>query len=205
MKIVIHADSAYDMLYFNRWLKKEQWEVLGLFYNPNVHPHAEYNRDLLMEKLISVLEDIIMMYPEYNFEEYLKGSAPCATQRERCAFCYRFILDYTARYAKQLGIPYFSTSWMLNPKHDQALLRKIGDECAEQHGVKFMHHDFSAEWKVSAELAEKMNVYKAPYCGCVYSERYGFYPTTLAEYEKEHTGNGVAELKKQSKRVAAKK
>ncbi len=181
MKIVVHADSAFDLLYFNRWLKKEQWEVMGYFYNPQIHPSAEYNRQLLMQKLLGVLEDIIMIFPEYDFEHYLAGVAAFATQQERCRFCYRFILERTAAYAKQLNIPYFTSSWLIQPNHDHALLKEIGDEVAEKLGLKFLYSDFSKVWEEADQLAVKLNVYEPPYCGCIYSEKYHCYPMTLQE------------------------
>jgi epoxyqueuosine reductase len=205
MKIVVHADSAYDLLYFNRWLKKEQWEVLGLFYDPNIHPFSEYNRQLLMQKLLSVLEDIIMIYPEYNFDDYFKGSAVCTTQKERCAYCYRFILEYTAKYAQQLNIPYFSTSWLLNPKHDRELLKKIGDELGEKYKVKFFYHDFQDLANEAMELAEKMNVYKPPYCGCIYSENGHFYPMTLGDVLNSKPDTADKKAAKQTKSASQKK
>ena len=198
MKIAVHVDSAANMLYFNRWLKKEQWEVMGFFYDPNIHPFNEYNRCQLMQKLTSVLEDIIMMYPEYNFEEYLTGSTACATQKERCAYCYRFQLEHIAHAAQQLNIPYFTTSLLLHPKHDQELLKKIGDELAEKYQIKFLHHSFKDQWAEASELADKMNVYRQPYCGCIYSERYRFYPTTLDAWNKEDSGDSGAKSEKKT-------
>jgi len=200
MKIAVHADSAFSMLYFNRFLKKEQWEVLGLYYNSNIQPYSEYHRQLLMQKLVGVLEDIIMLYPEYDLEGYLKGISAFSTQEERCDFCYRHILEYTARYAQQLEMPYFTTSLLLHPKHDQVLLKKIGDELAEKYQLKFFHQDLTAHWNDVADLASKLNVYQPPYCGCLYSERYRFYPATI-----HAAASGDGTNKKPASRVTTKK
>jgi epoxyqueuosine reductase len=181
MKILVHTDSAFNTIFFNRWLKKEQFEVVGYFNNPNIHPYSEYNKQLLMQKLLAVLEDIIMVYPEtYNFEEYLQRISGQKEQGERCKLCYRFVLESTAKYAKKLKVDYFTTSWLMDEKHDKELLKKIGAEIGEKLKIKFYFQDFVGEYSESEELAQNMNLYKPPYCGCIYSERYKFYPTTLA-------------------------
>lgn len=210
MKILVHTDSAFNSLYFVRWLRKQQWEVIGYFYNPNIQPYAEYNKCLLMQKLLGVLEDIVTIYaPKYDFEDYLEGSSQNHKQKERCQFCYRFILERVAQYAKKLDIAYFTTSWLLHPHHDHKLLKKIGDEVAVKYGIKFLFQDFAKEWEEADQLAVKMNLYEQPYCGCIYSERYRFYPTSLDEYDKvqakKKKGKAAVKHKNKTKSAAAKK
>ncbi|MFC1517737.1 epoxyqueuosine reductase QueH [Candidatus Margulisiibacteriota bacterium] len=180
MKILVHTDSAFDSLFFMRYLRKEQWEVLGYFYNPNIQPYSEYHKCMLMQKLLGVLEDIIMIYPQkYDFEEYLKGISVYDHQKNRCKYCYSFALEHTAKYAKKLKIPYFTTTWLLNPNHDHKLLKSLGDAIGVKYGLKFFFQDLAKQWETADQIAVKMNLYEQPYCGCIFSERYHYYPMTL--------------------------
>ncbi|MBU0581052.1 MAG: epoxyqueuosine reductase QueH, partial [Candidatus Margulisbacteria bacterium] len=142
MKILVHTDSAFNSLFYTRWLKDNKWEIIGYFNNPYIQPYAEYKRCLMMQKLLGVLEDLIMIYaPNYNFEEYLKGISAYDKQQDRCLFCYNYILDKAAKYAKKLDIPFFTTSWLINPHHDHKLLKKVGDEVGNKYGLKFLFQD----------------------------------------------------------------
>lgn len=208
MKILVHTDSAFNSLYFIRWLRDQKWEVIGYFNNPNIQPYTEYNKCLLMQKLLGVLEDIIMIYPtKYDFENYLKGISVYDKQKKRCEFCYRFILEHTAKYAKKIKVPYFTTSWLLNPHHDHDLLKKIGDEIGGKYGIKFLYQDFSKQWEEADQLAVKLNLYEQLYCGCIYSERYHFYPMTLEEFEdiQPKKAKKTTKKKKKKSKVTAKK
>ncbi|MBU0579778.1 MAG: epoxyqueuosine reductase QueH, partial [Candidatus Margulisbacteria bacterium] len=56
----------------------------------------------------------------------------------------------------------------------------------------FLFQDFNAEWEKADQMAIKMNLYEQPYCGCIYSECYRFFPATLNEFEKKQKVQKIA-------------
>jgi hypothetical protein len=51
---------------------KDDFEVVGLFYNPNIHPYKEYLDRLSSVKKLSIDFKIDVIYEEYNWEDFLK-------------------------------------------------------------------------------------------------------------------------------------
>ena len=48
------------------------------------------------------------------------------------------------------------------------------DKCnklADQYGVKFFYQDFREGWQQGIDDSIKMDLYRQPYCGCIYSEQ----------------------------------
>jgi len=172
MRVLLHTDSAYFTTYFHRLLKKEDLDILGYWYNPQIHPFSEYRKRLLMMKMYAVLEDLPMIYTEgYPIEEYLPGQAKEIKKPAICQFCFKHVLSKTAAYAKELKMDYFSTSWCADPGINQKLLKKVGDEIGSEHGVRFYYQSvFKEENKVN-EASDELKIYHQKWCGCLYSEK----------------------------------
>ncbi len=54
-------------------------------------------------------------------------------------------------------------------RHDD--IKMIGEELADNHGVRFLYRDFRAGWKEGVEESKRLNMYRQQYCGCIFSER----------------------------------
>jgi len=168
MKLLLHTCCAPCLIYPLEKLKQEGILVTGFFYNPNIHPLAEYAR---RKEALSVLDPgAEIIYPEYSPREFfreinLKEEAP-----GRCAICWGFRLKKTAQAARERGFEYFTTTLLASPYQDQELLKKIGNEISREEGVKFYYADFRPGFRKAHNEARSKGIYCQKYCGCIYSE-----------------------------------
>ena len=108
------------------------------FYNPNIHPRAEYEkrRDELIE--LAKLLGFDYVLPEYetrSWFEAVKGLEHEPERGKRCTVCFTRRLTVTAQYAKEHGFSHFTTtlegqkasrrSWICGPRgHRSTLLER---------------------------------------------------------------------------------
>lgn len=169
MKLLLHTCCAPCLIYPLERLKEKGFKVSGLFYNPNIHPIAEYEKRRQAVEDYSKGAGIELIYPEYIpseffWEIYTKENSP-----ERCFICWRLRLKKTAAVAKENGYKYFSTTLLVSPYQNQELLMKIGLDVAEDEQVEFYYEDFRSGFKQAHERAKTQGLYCQNYCGCIYS------------------------------------
>lgn len=81
----------------------------------------------------------------------------------------------SAKLAKRLKIPLYTSSLNTSPKKDLAKLFKMGHQYAEKYGVEFLDIPFRKHggFVKSVEYTTKHDIYRQNYCGCIYSIREG--------------------------------
>ena len=168
MDILLHTCCAPCLIYPLEKLTLEGFKVTGFYYNPNIHPLAEYLRR--KDALGVLAAGVEIIYPEYLPVEFfravnLKEDAPA-----RCALCWNLRLVKTAARAKEEGFKYFSTTLLVSPYQDQELLKKIGNEVAREAGIEFYYADFRPGFRQAHTQARAKGIYCQKYCGCIYSE-----------------------------------
>lgn len=150
-------------------LREEGHEVTGLFYNPNVHPLIEFRRRLKAQRVLQERLPIAVIYvEEYGLREFLE--AVDWRGGGRCEDCYRLRLSRTARKAADRGMDAMTTTLLSSRHQDHQLIRRVGEECAEQAGVEFLYRNWRPLAEESHRRAQKMNLYLQSYCGCIFSE-----------------------------------
>ena len=169
----MHLCCAPCTIYPLRVLRDEGAEVVGLFYNPNVHPYQEYRRRLeTLQEYASdrVLE--IVREESYPIEEFLRRVS--FREAERCRLCYEMRLEHTARTARSGGFDAFTTTLLYSrfQKHD--LIRMIGEGLSERLGIPFYYRDFRVGWSEGVRISKELGMYRQNYCGCLYSEKERF-------------------------------
>ena len=170
MKLLLHVCCAPCMIYPLEQLRGKEFEVSGFFYNPNIHPFAEYkNRREALEKL-SKASACEVIYPDYLPQEFFQAVNLEEKVPERCAICWRLRLKQTAKTAKEKGFSHFSTTLLVSPYQDQDLLKKIGEEVAQEEGLSFYYEDFRPGFRQAHNKAHAQGIYCQKYCGCIYSE-----------------------------------
>jgi predicted adenine nucleotide alpha hydrolase (AANH) superfamily ATPase len=155
-KILLHTCCAPCTTYVYQWLKDNEFEVRGLFYNPNIRPQAEYERRLLTMEYYSTGIGLKVIN-EPNDQESTPGD---------CANCYRVRLSRAAAYAKKLDFDCFSTTLLISPYQQHDLIRQIGEELGEKIGVPFFYRDFRMGYNQSRQMAKELKLYRQKYCGC---------------------------------------
>ena len=169
MKLLLHTCCAPCLIYPLEKLAEKWFEVTGFFYNPNVHPFAEYQtRKQAIESFIKQ-NHIEVIYPEYNPAEFFQA-VNLKERNGRCSVCWSLRLKTTARVAKEKGFSHFSTTLLVSPYQDQELLKQIGSDISAQEGIEFYYEDFRPGFKKAHDIARAQNIYCQKYCGCIYSE-----------------------------------
>ena len=150
------------------------------YYNPNIDEQDEYKkRSLEQQKLIS---EMTTKYPvrfiegEYDVDKFLKMSKNMENEPEggrRCEACYKLRLNKTARYAKDEGYDYFTTTLSISPLKNASRLNEIGESLEELGGSIYLSSDFKKKngYKRSIDLSKDYDLYRQDYCGCSFSKR----------------------------------
>lgn len=156
------------------------FDVTVYFYNPNIHPQAEYEKRLAqLPKLLASAEYggqlhvLEAPYVPADFFDAAKGLEAEAEGGARCTECFRLRLRETAKQAKARGFDYFTTTLTVSPHKNAAVLNELGLALGEAYGVKFLPSDFKKKegYKESIRLSKAYDLYRQDYCGCVFSMR----------------------------------
>ena len=126
-------------------LRTDGLEVVGFWYNPNIHPFTEYG---LRPFVRAVAEDI----------------------PHRCVKCYEMRFFETARQAAEGGFDSFTSSLFISPYQNHELMRETAERAAAEYGVQFLYRDFRPYFKEGQAFAREHGFYMQKYCGCVFSE-----------------------------------
>lgn len=173
--ILAHLCCAPDALYVVGLLQAE-YEVVGLFYNPNIHPEEEYRLRLAEARRVAehlrfkLIEDIYDPETWFRLTEKFKSEPE---KGRRCNICFAWRLERTARKALEAGFPLFTTIMSVSPWKNSAVLNRIGRMTARKYGLKFLEADFKKKdgFNRSVRLSREFGLYRQNYCGCMYSRR----------------------------------
>ncbi len=169
MKILVHICCAPCAVYPFYKLKHDFEEVMGFWYNPNIHPFLEYQRRLEAVKVWAEKEEMRVIYQdEYDIKKFLRQVV--YREPQRCLFCYYERLEKTAIFARRGEFDYFSSTLFLSPHQDQELLKTVIEAISKEYGVKPYLERIEGGWRKGIELSKKMKLYRQEYCGCIYSE-----------------------------------
>jgi len=173
MKIVLHICCGVCAAGVAERLALEGHQVLGLFYNPNIHPVAEYNRRLEAARKVAEALDIPLEVPPYLPEEWFEATGSLENEPEggrRCEVCFKLRLRRAYLYMEECGGDVFTTTLTVSPRKSAEVINRIGREVGGEH---FLVRDFKKKegYKRAMELAKKWSLYRQNYCGCVYSVR----------------------------------
>jgi predicted adenine nucleotide alpha hydrolase (AANH) superfamily ATPase len=149
-------------------LKLKGFQVSSFFYNPNIHPLAEYQNR--RQAMVDLKSGIDVIYPEYLPHEFFRAVNLKEEPPARCAVCWKMRLKKTAHTAREKGFKYFTTTLLVSPYQDHEVLKRIGTEVAQEEGAEFYYADFRPGFRKAHEQAKASGIYCQKYCGCLYSE-----------------------------------
>ena len=174
-KLLFHICCGPCAIFPLRELKLQGIEVLGFFYNHNIHPYLEYRKRLEAVHQLASHAGIEMAYRnEYDLEGFLAATAERPT--ERCRYCYFSRLNAAAAAAREHGCDAFSSSLLYSRYQNHETIRELGNQLAEQYGISFYYDDFRRGWQEGIKLSKELGLYRQQYCGCVYSEKDRYAP-----------------------------
>ncbi|MCX5697364.1 MAG: epoxyqueuosine reductase QueH [Candidatus Omnitrophica bacterium] len=170
MKLLLHTCCAPCLIYPLEQLRKKDFYVEGLFYNPNIHPFAEYKARRAAVENIAKDMALEVTYPEYTPSAFFREVNLKEVNPGRCAICWGMRLKTTARAAKARGLDAFTTTLLVSPYQDIELLKEIGLKAGQEEGIEFYYEDFRPGFRSAHDQARAKGIYCQKYCGCLYSE-----------------------------------
>lgn len=170
LKILLHACCGPCATYPVQELTAQGHELMGFFFNPNIHPYLEYQKRLeTFQQFAAAVALPVIIKDEYDLETFFRETA--FREKDRCRFCYYLRLKEAARYARKGRFDAFTTTLLVSPYQDHLLIQSIGQAVALESGVPFFDQDFRAGFSQGAAMSREMGLYRQPYCGCLFSER----------------------------------
>ena len=173
--MLVHICCAVDSHYFLEKIQEEfpNEELVGYFYDPNIHPYSEYRLRYLDVEYSCKKLGIPLLEGAYNLEEWLKkvkGMEHLPEKGGRCTVCYDDRLDVSVQKAIELGHDKFTTSLLISPKKSQEKLEIIGEKLTIQTGVEFIFRDYRSGngGQVQGERVKENSLYRQNYCGCLF-------------------------------------
>ncbi|MBM3251942.1 MAG: epoxyqueuosine reductase QueH [Candidatus Omnitrophica bacterium] len=171
MKLLLHTCCAPCLIYPYEFLKKQDYEVQGFFYNPNIQPLSEYkNRKKAVEDYAKSVGIIVHYEEKYQPEDFFRLVANNEKAPKRCHFCWQFRLKKTAELAKEKGFDCFSTTLLVSPYQDIEKIKEIGEEISKNTGIRFIFGDFRSGFRDAHKKAKDLDIFCQKYCGCIFSE-----------------------------------
>lgn len=178
MKLLLHICCAPCAVYPLSFLRENSISVMGFFYRNNIHPFTECLRREQTLKSYAQAVDLRVIYQKgYDLEGFLQNVV--FRESDRCRYCYHDRLKTTALLAKRGRFDAYSTTLLYSKFQQHDLIRQIGESEAKAAGVSFFYHDFRDGWKIGIEQSRELNLYRQPYCGCIYSEKQRFYKPSI--------------------------
>ncbi len=169
MKLLLHVCCGPCSLYPIRVFREEDIMPTLYYHNPNIHPFKEWKER--KKSFCQVAEEENLPYlidKDYPLEEFLRGALAADY---RCGYCYEKRLRQTAAKGKEEGCEAFSTTLLVSPYQNHALLAEMGQAIGEEMGIPFVYRDFRLGFQWAQEEAVRRGLYRQKYCGCVFSER----------------------------------
>jgi predicted adenine nucleotide alpha hydrolase (AANH) superfamily ATPase len=175
-KILAHICCAVDAIYFLKRLREDypDAEIIGYFYDPNIHPYEEYLLRLKESERACKLLGIKFVEGDYNLKGWLKKVKGYENEPEkgaRCVLCFDDRLESSAKLAKELGCDAFTTTLLMSPKKSQEQLLKVGKKFENTYGVEFIFKDYRKKGGVQEmnKLVREFEIWRQDYCGCVFA------------------------------------
>ncbi len=170
MKLLLHVCCAPCLMYPLEILKSKDIEVMGYFFNPNIHPYREFRKRLTTLKDFSKDNNLnLEVESEYNLNEYLRKVV--FNEDRRCSICYEMRLRKTVIKAVKIGADAFSSTLLYSTYQNHESIREMGNKLSKEYGIQFLYNDFRVGWQKGIDKSIAMNLYRQPYCGCIYSEQ----------------------------------
>jgi predicted adenine nucleotide alpha hydrolase (AANH) superfamily ATPase len=170
MKILLHICCAPCSIYPVRVLRRDDHDIMGYFYNSNIHPYTEYlKRQDALSQYARQIDLKIVIAETYDMEDFLR--AVTFRESERCRYCYFHRLRATARVAKESMFDAFSSTLLYSKFQKHAVIQSIGETVAQEVGIPFFYEDFRTGWQEGVQTSKALGIYRQQYCGCIYSEK----------------------------------
>jgi len=163
MRLLLQACCADCILKFVDSIRKDNSEVdevVAYFYNPNIHPRAEYLSRLRAIQKITEENKIKLIVADWSPKEYF---GKIKSKENRCEKCWELRLEKTFEYAKDKKFEWVSSTLITSHYQNGEKIKEIARVLEKKYKIKFL-----IPKKISKDL-KTSGFYKQNYCGCAYS------------------------------------
>ena len=169
VRLLLHCCCGPCATVVAEHFRREGEEVVGWFFNPNIHPEEEWVRreEALAQAASRMGLPLLASGPGMGFDEFLLAMARQVGRR--CLACYELRLRATAREAAKRGFDGFSTTLLISPYQEVEAIGEIGRKAGAEFGVGFRYADLRGRYGESTERARELGLYRQNYCGCIFS------------------------------------
>ena len=153
-------------------LLDEGFAVTAWYMNPNIHPLSEYLRRRDAAAGCAHHLGIPILYDDasWNVTAWLRAVAGRDAAPQRCAYCCTSRMEAAFAAAARLGFAFVSSSLLYSRYQPHDVIREAGARLAQATGPDFVYRDFRADWQEGIDRSKSLELYRQPYCGCIYSE-----------------------------------
>ncbi|MDX9821433.1 MAG: epoxyqueuosine reductase QueH [Syntrophales bacterium] len=173
MKILLHICCGPCAIHPLGYLRSAGHDVEGFFYNPNIHPYAEYRKRLETLQIFAREESLpLEVDPGYPVERYFQRVS--FDEGDRCRHCYEERLHAAFSKAVERKADALTTTLLYSRYQKHDLIAETAEELSARYGVTFFYHDFREGWREGIRISKERGMYRQNYCGCIFSERERF-------------------------------
>ncbi len=170
MHILLHICCGPCAVFPVQELLQQGHTLSGYFYNPNIHPFREFKKRINGVRQFGEITGLpIEIDSRYGLKEFLRQVV--FKEEKRCPLCYHMRLEKVAQKALETGVEGFSTTLLYSRYQNHQLIKSQGEELAQKNKTSFYYADFRTGWQDGIDQSIAMDLYRQPYCGCIYSEQ----------------------------------
>ena len=173
--MLVHICCSVDSHYFLQRLQEDypNEELIGFFYDPNIHPYSEYKLRYEDVKYSCKKLNIKLIQGDYDLDSWLsavKGLENEPEKGDRCTVCFDKRLETTVLKAQELGHNKFTTTLLISPKKSQDKLDIIGNDLAIKYNIEFVFKDYRSGngVEIQGKQVKQNSLYRQNYCGCLF-------------------------------------
>lgn len=174
--MLVHICCSVDSHFFITELRKlyPNEELIGFFYDPNIHPKDEYELRYLDVKRSCDKLGIKLYKGKYECEKWLEATKGFENEPERglrCEICFHQRLSKSVKFAQKIGQKKLTTTLLTSPKKDLKQLELALKKECEAFNIDFVALNFRQNGGTQRqfELAKKEKLYHQNYCGCLFA------------------------------------
>lgn len=204
MNLLLHMCCGPCSCYPVKKLRESGIKPVGYFFNPNIHPYKEWEQRMMTAKDFAAKVKMEMYADEnYRLREFLGKALPAEEfPNGRCRMCYTWRLEETAKFAAEHGFDAFTSTLFYSIYQQHALMKETAERFAEKYGISFYYEDFRTGWQEGIDISHELELYRQPYCGCIFSEEERYSKAIRKQRKKEAKAKKRARLEREAGMVS---
>ena len=142
------------------------------YMNPNIHPLTEYlkRREAVGECAVRLGVPVLYDDAAWDVRAWLGAPEARELPPTRCEWCCKSRVRAAAIAARALGFAHFTTSLLYSRYQPHEAIMAEGRAIAASGGPEFVYGDFREDWQAGIDRSKDWDLYRQPYCGCIFSE-----------------------------------